>query len=78
MFSHPAPFLWNHLPNTTRSASTYMSFGRNSKLIYSTQPFLLRLSSLSEILFSFDCFLYSGYPLRIIGFEPQRSGVAKL
>ena len=30
-FSYAAPFLYNHLPNTIYSASTYMPFRRNLK-----------------------------------------------
>ena len=51
-FSNAALFLWYHLLDTVHSASTCMSFRKNlktSKLIYSIKPFLLRLSSLSEI-----------------------------
>ena len=30
-FSYAAPFLWNHVPDTVRSAFTYMLFRRNLK-----------------------------------------------
>ena len=30
-FSYAAPFLWNHLPDTVCSASTYMTFRRSLK-----------------------------------------------
>ena len=30
-FAHAAPFLWNHLPNTVRSAPTYLSFRKSFK-----------------------------------------------
>ena len=53
MFSYTALFVWNHVPNTVRSAPTYMSFKETSKLIYFIKHFLLRLSSLYEIISGF-------------------------
>ena len=38
-FSYAAPFLWNHLPDTVRSASTYKSFRRNLKIYLFNQAF---------------------------------------
>ena len=38
-FSYAAPLLWNHLPDTVRSASTYMSFKRNLKTYLFNQAF---------------------------------------
>ena len=74
-FSYAAPFLWNHLPITVRSAPTYMSFRKISKLIYLIKLFLLKQSSLKEIISSSDCALYS---IAIfsgqVGFEPQFTG----
>ena len=46
-FAHAAPFLWNHLPNTVRSASTYTYlFEKASKHISLIKHFPHRLSSL--------------------------------
>ena len=45
-FTHAAPFLWNHLPNTIRSAPTYLSFRKASKHISLIKRFPHRLSSL--------------------------------
>ena len=38
-FSYIAPFLWNHLPNTVRSALFYISFRRNLKTYLFNQTF---------------------------------------
>ena len=38
-FSYAAQFLWNHLPNTVCSASTYMSFKRNLNAYLFNQAF---------------------------------------
>ena len=38
-FSYAAPFLWNHLPDTICSASTFMSFRRNLKTYLFNQAF---------------------------------------
>ena len=47
ILSYAAPFLWDHLPNTVRSAPTYMSFRRNLKTYLFNQAFpTYRLSSL--------------------------------
>ena len=46
-FSYASPFIWNPLPNTVRSAPTYMSFRRNLKTYLFNQAFpTYRLSSL--------------------------------
>ena len=39
IFSYAAPFLLNHLPDTVRSAITYMSFRRNLKTYLFNQAF---------------------------------------
>ena len=39
-FAHAAPFLWNHLPNTVRSAPTYLSFRKSLKTYFFNQAFL--------------------------------------
>ena len=50
-FSYAAPFPWNHLLNTVRSASTNMSFRRSLKTYLFNQAFpTYRLSSLKEII----------------------------
>ena len=33
-FAHAAPFFWNHLPNTIRSAPTYLSFRKSLKTYF--------------------------------------------
>ena len=38
-FAHAAPFLWNHLPNTVRSAPTYLSFRKSLKTYFFNQAF---------------------------------------
>ena len=38
-FAHAAPFLWNHLPNTIRSAPTYLSFRKSLKTYFFNQAF---------------------------------------
>ena len=38
-FAHAAPFLWNHLPNTVRSASTYLTFRKSLKTYFFNQAF---------------------------------------
>ena len=38
-FAHAAPFLWNHLPNTVRSAPTYLSFRKSLKTYLFNQAF---------------------------------------
>ena len=38
-FAHAAPFLWNHLPNTVRSAPTYLSFRKSLKIYFFNQAF---------------------------------------
>ena len=38
-FAHAAPFLWNHLPNTVRSAPTYLSFQKSLKTYFFNQAF---------------------------------------
>ena len=38
--AHAAPFLWNHLPNTVRSAPTYLSFWKSLKTYFFNQAFL--------------------------------------
>ena len=46
-FAHAAPFLWNHLPNTVRSAPTYLSFRKSLKTyFFLIKHFPHRLSSL--------------------------------
>ena len=45
-FAHAAPFLWNHLSNTARSAPTYLSFRKSLKYISLIKHFPHRLSSL--------------------------------
>ena len=45
-FAHAAPFLWNHLPNTIRSAPTHLFFEKASKHISLIKLFLHRLPSL--------------------------------
>ena len=44
-FAHAAPFLWNHLPNTVRSAPSYLFFEKASKHISLIKHFPHRLSS---------------------------------
>ena len=39
IFSYAAPFLWNHLLNTVRSAPTYMSLRRNLETNLLNQAF---------------------------------------
>ena len=38
-FAHAAPFLWNHLLNTVRSAPTYLSFRKSLKTYFFNQAF---------------------------------------
>ena len=38
-FAHTAPFLWNHLSNTIRSAPTYLSFRKSLKTYFFNQAF---------------------------------------
>ena len=38
-FAFTASFLWNHLPNTVRSAYTYLSFRKNLKTYFFNQAF---------------------------------------
>ena len=38
-FAYAAPFLWNHLPNTVRSAPTYLSFRKSLKTYFFNQAF---------------------------------------
>ena len=38
-FAHAAPFLWNNLPNTVRSAPTYVSFRKSLKTYFFNQAF---------------------------------------
>ena len=38
-FIHAAPFLWNHLPNTIHSASTYLFFRKSLKTYFFNQAF---------------------------------------
>ena len=38
-FAHAAPFLWSHLPNTVRSAPTYLSFRKSLKTYFFNQVF---------------------------------------
>ena len=38
-FAHSAPFLWIHLPNTVRSATTYLSFRKSLKTYFFNQEF---------------------------------------
>ena len=38
-FAHAAPFLYNHLPNTVRSAPTYLSFRKSLKTHFFNQAF---------------------------------------
>ena len=52
-----APFLWNHLPNTVRSASFTCHLEEISKLIYSTKPFLLDCLPYQKFSPAFDCFV---------------------
>ena len=45
-FAYAAPFLWNRLPNTVRSAPTYLSFRKNLKTHFLMKHFPHRLPSL--------------------------------
>ena len=38
-FAHSAPFFWNHLPKTIRSAPTYSSFRKSLKTYFFNQAF---------------------------------------
>ena len=44
-FAYAAPFLWNHLPDTVRSVSTYLSLEKTLKHISLIKHFCHRLSS---------------------------------
>ena len=39
-FAYAAPFLWSHLPNTVRSAPTYLSFRKSLETYFFNQAFL--------------------------------------
>ena len=62
-FSYATPFLWNHLPNTVRSASTYMSFGKNLKTFVQLSLSYVDCLPYQKASVAFDCALYSAYPL---------------
>ena len=45
-FSDVAPFLWNHLINTVRSALTYLSFRKKLRKIFFNQAFSMHIDCL--------------------------------
>ena len=57
-FSYVALFLRNRIPDTAFTLQPLTChLEETSKLIYSTKPFLLQLSSISDKLSGFDCFM---------------------